>query len=230
MEGRSRLLSLRKRTLLKRALRTSGYLTTYVNTSGILAVSATCSSNRVRSPRGIGETQWACLAVEIGNPGHGSKSVKVGVSPQPPSLPSVCNVVLPFCCPQLGIFILISPMGFTSLAGTWLGPLTTTWSMPDSCTAFLVNCPTCDGGFRGQQCVVHSGTGRAEDHTSCWPPARTQAGTPQYPFVGWGFYSPGLACPTGYTSACTAVYGGRADWEIEFTLNAGETAVGCCPT
>ncbi|KAH6641280.1 hypothetical protein F5144DRAFT_563049 [Chaetomium tenue] len=47
--------------------------------------------------------------------------------------------------------------------------------------------------------------------------------------MGWGFYSPGLACPTGYTAACTAEYGKRSDWEVEFTLIPGETAVGCCP-
>lgn len=122
-------------------------------------------------------------------------------------------------------------MGFTSLAGTLLGPLTTAWSMPDSCTVHVLNCATCTEGFRGQQCVIQDdGSGAPQDHTSCWPPATKKAGTPQHPFVGWGFYSPGLACPTGYTAACTAEYGKRPEWEIEFTLIPGETAIGCCPT
>lgn len=118
---------------------------------------------------------------------------------------------------------------FTSHAGTLLGPLTTAWSMPDSCTNFVVNCAECTFGFRGQQCVAGTSSTNAEDHTTCWPPAISRAGTPRHPFIGWGFYSPGLACPTGYTTACTAQHGGRAEWDIQFTLVPGETAVGCCP-
>jgi hypothetical protein len=116
------------------------------------------------------------------------------------------------------------------MKGSALGPLTTAWSMPDSCTVHVVNCPTCTEGFRGQQCTRASGTETgAQDHTSCWPPVTALAGTPKHPFVGWGFYSPGLACPTGYRPACTARYGDRPEWEIQFTLVPGETAIGCCP-
>ncbi|KAL2168871.1 hypothetical protein VTG60DRAFT_6773 [Thermothelomyces hinnuleus] len=114
---------------------------------------------------------------------------------------------------------------FTGKPGTLLGPLTTAWSMPGSCTVHVRNCATCNEGFRGQQCV----SGQPEDHTTCWPPAIKANEPPQHPFVGWGFYSPGLVCPSGYTTACTAEYGGRPEWEIEFTLIPGETAVGCCP-
>ncbi|KAL2128223.1 hypothetical protein VTI74DRAFT_9479 [Chaetomium olivicolor] len=101
--------------------------------------------------------------------------------------------------------------------------------MPASCTVHVLDCATCVGGFRGQQCVIKSGSGQPSDYTGCWPPATAGAGTPQAPFVGWGFYSPGLACPTGYTAACTAQYGDRPGWDIEFTLIPGETAIGCCP-
>ncbi|KAK4233191.1 hypothetical protein C8A03DRAFT_19677 [Achaetomium macrosporum] len=118
---------------------------------------------------------------------------------------------------------------FTGRAGTLIGPLTTTWTMPDSCTVHVLNCATCSEGFRGQQCVMTDGTAQASDHTTCWPPATTRVPVPQPPFVGWGFYSPGLACPAGYTTACTAQYGGRAEWDVEFTLVPGETAIGCCP-
>ncbi|KAL2162931.1 hypothetical protein VTH06DRAFT_6767 [Thermothelomyces fergusii] len=116
-------------------------------------------------------------------------------------------------------------LDFTGRSGTLLGPLTTTWTMPDSCTVHVRNCATCDTGFRGQQCV----SGQPEDHTTCWPPALKADEPPRHPFVGWGFYSPGLVCPSGYTTACTAEYGGRPEWEIEFTLIPDETAVGCCP-
>ena len=124
-------------------------------------------------------------------------------------------------------------MVITSRAGTLLGPLTTTWSMPSSCSVHVVPCATCDGGFSGQRCEVRDGDANGEgapyDYTGCWPPAIKQAGTPGFPFMGWGFYSPGLACPTGYTAACTAEHGGRSGWEVEFTLIPGETAIGCCP-
>ncbi|KAK4072707.1 uncharacterized protein Triagg1_5752 [Trichoderma aggressivum f. europaeum] len=110
----------------------------------------------------------------------------------------------------------------TSQAGTLLGPLTTTWTMPETCSIYLQ-------GFRGQSCNSESG-GRVQDNTECWPPAKSGIASPSWPFVGWGFYSPGIACPAGYTTACTAVYGQRAQWSIQFTLVSSETAVGCCPT
>ncbi|KAK4246092.1 hypothetical protein C7999DRAFT_33488 [Corynascus novoguineensis] len=116
-------------------------------------------------------------------------------------------------------------MDFTGRSGTLLGPLTTVWSMPDSCSVHVRLCESCHEGFRGQQCV----SGEPQDHTTCWPPTTRLSRPPTHPFVGWGFYSPGLECPSGYTTACTARYNGRPDWEIEFSLIPGETAVGCCP-
>lgn len=121
-------------------------------------------------------------------------------------------------------------MAFTNQAGTLLGPLTTTWEPPSSCALHFLPCPTCDDGFRGQQCASDgedSGEGRPEDAVDCWPPAQVEDPTP--PFVGWGFYSPGIACPTGYTTACTAVQGELPEWDIQFALRQGETAIGCCP-
>ncbi|KAL2268940.1 hypothetical protein VTJ83DRAFT_3786 [Remersonia thermophila] len=120
-------------------------------------------------------------------------------------------------------------MTITGHKGTALGPLTTAWTMPEDCKVNIVLCSTCDEGFRGQQCVVSNGEGRAEDHTRCWPPATAAAGSPQWPFMGWGYYSPGISCPVGYTTACTAEHGGRSEWAHQFTLVPGETAIGCCP-
>ncbi|KAL6897193.1 hypothetical protein GGI43DRAFT_385808 [Trichoderma evansii] len=120
-------------------------------------------------------------------------------------------------------------MAQTGAAGVLLGPLTTTWTMPQTCSIFMPGCPTCDNAYNGQSCNPTS-NGRVQDNTACWPPVTTGVSSPSWPFVGWGFYSPGLACPAGYTSACTAVYGQRPPWETQFSLVPSETAVGCCPT
>jgi hypothetical protein len=121
---------------------------------------------------------------------------------------------------------------FTGSPGTLLGPLTTTIALPDHCDINVLDCTTCSFGFRGQQCGTagENIAKRPMDDASCWPPALKAAETPQQPFLGWGFYSPGLACPTGYTAACSARFGGRSEWDVQFTLVPGETAVGCCPT
>lgn len=68
------------------------------------------------------------------------------------------------------------------------------------------------------------------DNQACWPGTTAGAAYPDTPFSGWGFYSPGLACPAGHSSACTATASREADWPVQFALEAGETAVGCCPT
>lgn len=68
------------------------------------------------------------------------------------------------------------------------------------------------------------------DATQCWPPTTAGAAYPSPPFSGWGFYSPGIACPQGHTSACEATANGSAQWPVQYELEEGETAVGCCPT
>lgn len=116
----------------------------------------------------------------------------------------------------------------TGRLGTVIGPLTTTWTMPSDCSIFYPDCQTCDVAFQAQTCADTNG-GNARDFEGCWPPATSRAAIPQWPFVGWGFYSPGLVCPAGFAPACTAVWGKRPDWSIEFSLEVGETAIGCCP-
>ena len=113
----------------------------------------------------------------------------------------------------------------TGERGTLLGPLTTAWSPPADCGVHLVTCPTCLDGYQAQHCVGDA----PQDFTGCWPPAASNIASPKYPYLGWGYYSPGLACPTGYTAACSATYGANPDWQIQFDLFPGETAIGCCP-
>ncbi|KAK3938459.1 proline-rich receptor-like protein kinase PERK2 [Diplogelasinospora grovesii] len=123
-------------------------------------------------------------------------------------------------------------------APTNLGPLTTTFTPPAVCTV-AVGAATTDGGLLGlgllggssaigdiarlgQTC---SAGGTAVDAAACWPPTSKGAAT------GNGFYSPGLDCPVGYATACSATggSGGSSGWPVQFKLLDGETAVGCCP-
>lgn len=118
-------------------------------------------------------------------------------------------------------------MAYTQLVGTPLGPLTTTWTAPESCSWFYPACVDCDNAYAGQRCEASGGNAMVDD-IRCWPPA-TVIAAPTPPLRGWGYYSPGIVCPDMHTAACTAVSGGKSDWEVEFRLKAGETAVGCCP-
>ena len=116
-----------------------------------------------------------------------------------------------------------------------LGPLTTTFTAASSCTNYGIVGQN-PGGYQGQGC----NDGHLYDTSACWPSA-TATGPPDAgPLVGWGFYSPGLVCPTGYTTACSA-YGSDAavpttfapstpSFSFNFPLTGQETALGCCPT
>lgn len=119
----------------------------------------------------------------------------------------------------------------TGQAGPLIGPLTTMWSMPATCTVNFQVCSTCSNAFQGQRCVtdVDARGSPLQDNFRCWPPAAPGVEPPAHPLVGWGFYSPGLLCPTGYTAACSATQGGTSDWDMQFSLRPKETAVGCCP-
>jgi len=126
----------------------------------------------------------------------------------------------------------------TGLPRTILGPLETTYSLPSACGIAVQLCSTCSQGFQGQTCFSFStdtfydptGAGLA-DNTNCWPPRASFVNTPPAPLRGWGFYSPGLACPAGLTSACSATggAGGSSSWPVQYGLLDQETAVGCCP-
>ncbi|CAM1500614.1 Fc.00g097760.m01.CDS01 [Cosmosporella sp. VM-42] len=123
----------------------------------------------------------------------------------------------------------------TGYAGALLGPLTSQWEAPESCTIFYPGCSTCEDGWWAQHCLSgnpdDTSTQRiVEDDASCWPPRARGVNGVDPPLMGWGFYSPGLECPVGYTTACSGTYDGKSNWAMEFTLRPGETAVGCCPS
>lgn len=124
------------------------------------------------------------------------------------------------------------------MSRTIIGPLESTFTPPPACSILVAKCATCTNAWQGQSCYsINSSDEGAEDQASCWPPATVT--TPPAPLAGWGFYSPGLNCPIGYTSACTAISQAQGSslsvslitpFAFQYALNAGETAVGCCPT
>lgn len=116
----------------------------------------------------------------------------------------------------------------TSRPRVILGPLLTTFTPPPQCTVGVGICSTCNVVFLGQTCAPSG----AQDATTCWPPTTSGAPAPKPTLQGWGFYSPGIACPSGYTSRCSAVADSDREpgWKLQFLQEPGETAVGCCPT
>ncbi|KAK0726512.1 hypothetical protein B0T21DRAFT_336883 [Apiosordaria backusii] len=111
----------------------------------------------------------------------------------------------------------------TALQRKVLGDLTTTFTPPPSCQT-----PAAVSNFnivwRGQTCAPTA----MQDNPDCWPPRTAGAPKANSAFYGWGFYSPGLECPQGYTSACTASATSQG-WRVQFKMEPEETFVGCCP-
>lgn len=125
-------------------------------------------------------------------------------------------------------------MSATAILGqapTILGSLTTIFTPPPSCTVAVGHSDAGgllgflgDGnnlGFLGQGCR----SGRPTDDLACWPSMATSVTAAP----GWGVYSPGIECPAGYATACSATAGGSTGWPMQFELRSGETAIGCCP-
>ncbi|CAI6333947.1 unnamed protein product [Periconia digitata] len=122
-----------------------------------------------------------------------------------------------------------------------LGPLTTAFAFPSHCSRVAVSGTL---AVRGQTCRVRDAKPTAEDDTGCWPRATAypSAAASASSLQGLGFYSPGVMCPQGYATACSAaiatpgapppkVTGAPVpQFGFQFPLVAGETAVGCCPT
>ncbi|GMG27618.1 unnamed protein product [Aspergillus oryzae] len=114
---------------------------------------------------------------------------------------------------------------------TNLGPLTTTFTYPESCTVAVGACPTCTQGWQAQTCsnnaFNHQGV---QDDVECWPPRANPTLATGVALNGWGFYSPGIHCPAGMVTACSATGGSNGGFQFQYSLNDGETAVGCCPS
>ncbi|KAF5248376.1 hypothetical protein FAUST_312 [Fusarium austroamericanum] len=113
---------------------------------------------------------------------------------------------------------------------TNLGPLTTTFTYPASCTVVVQECDACTNGWQAQTCSDNSFNAQGvQDDAECWPPRRGSQST-GVALNGWGFYSPGIECPAGYTTKCVSTDDVDGGFTFQFPLAKSETAIGCCPT
>lgn len=105
-----------------------------------------------------------------------------------------------------------------------LGPLTTAWALPASCTTgFAANNHE---AWLDQEC---SGNNFGAN-PSCWPPRTEGAASLSGALSTWGIYSPGTLCPSGKVAACS--YDGSKNtgaFQFYFPPGPSETAIGCCP-
>ncbi len=112
-----------------------------------------------------------------------------------------------------------------------LGPLTTAFTYPASCTLNVVGCITCGLAWQAQTCSDNpANTQGVEDNPDCWPPRAADNGLATVAALnGWGFYSPAFRCPVGYTTACSATGTAANGFAFQFPILDSETAIGCCP-
>jgi hypothetical protein len=116
-------------------------------------------------------------------------------------------------------------------ARTNLGPLTEAFTYPASCNAVVLQCATCNDGWQAQKCGTNTrNPDGVQDAPDCWPPRQGDAFPTSVALNGWGFYSPGVQCPIGYTTACRATGSVAGGFPFEFEVLRSETAIGCCPT
>ncbi|KAI0528438.1 hypothetical protein GGR58DRAFT_496010 [Xylaria digitata] len=119
----------------------------------------------------------------------------------------------------------------TTTARTNLGPLTTLFSYPAHCTVAVQECSTCEMFWQAQTCSDNSFNAQGvQDDPQCWPTRRNSQLSTGVALNGWGFYSPGISCPSGYATSCVATGTAGGGFPFQFPLLDGETAVGCCPT
>lgn len=141
----------------------------------------------------------------------------------------------------------------TTTDSNLLGSLTTTFTAPTQCTQAYFYPDVFDAvfftGWQGQACFNGGGINTFTQDGDCLPPVTVSTTiessssssllfstvVPQ----SSGYYSPGIACPAGYTTACGASVGsdgvssavsGLQSLSFVYTATAGETVVGCCPT
>lgn len=119
-----------------------------------------------------------------------------------------------------------------SIDRTNLGPLTTAFTYPASCNVNVMQCTYCLIAWQGQTCSDNPNNAQGvQDNVDCWPPrTENSAITTNVALLGWGVYSPGLSCPVGYNTACSATGTTIGGYKFQFPVTGKETGVGCCPS
>ncbi|KAI0870089.1 hypothetical protein GGS24DRAFT_511232 [Hypoxylon argillaceum] len=118
-----------------------------------------------------------------------------------------------------------------STARTNLGPLTTPFSYPAHCTAAVGDCSSCNVFWQAQTCSNNGFNSQGvQDDPQCWPARQNPNLSTGVALNGWGFYSPGISCPSGYATSCVATGSVDGGFPFQFPLLDSETAAGCCPT
>lgn len=130
-----------------------------------------------------------------------------------------------------------------------LGPLTTTFTAPSRCNQaywFSYSSRVYDPTI-GQTCATVDGEIAYSQDSACLPPVKSTllgslVGSSDVIYTTYdyqGYYSPGIACPAGYSTACAAQAGSDGiqsalsnfqSFGFVYTATADETVVGCCPT
>ncbi|EPE09147.1 p63 related protein [Ophiostoma piceae UAMH 11346] len=111
-----------------------------------------------------------------------------------------------------------------------LGPLTTVWTAPSGCNDNHIE-RSRNYGWKAQICTTATDGYWAADDVDCWPPRSGPAtSSTDLPLGAFGYYSPGLECPAGFTTACHQTGGGSGNFQFNFAPSASETAYGCCPS
>jgi hypothetical protein len=118
-----------------------------------------------------------------------------------------------------------------------LGPAVTAFLMPDACSTIYEKVAENQVAFgRGFTCPASGHMGGNTDYFPPWTATSTTARSDAFPNAF--YYSPGISCPTTYSTACMAarLLDGNmspisqvASLDFMRTLLPGETAIGCCP-
>lgn len=137
-----------------------------------------------------------------------------------------------------------------------LGPLTTQWTPPASCTVPILEnaCSATEcTAYHGYMCLyitssstdvfasgslssstvsVFRANSKMTVDTACFPPFTLDLSLSfESRLNGYGYYSPGLECPSGYTKSWLLAPDGKGqrDWAPRVATAPGETVAGCCP-
>ena len=73
-----------------------------------------------------------------------------------------------------------------------VGPLITPFTYPLTCTYAVLGCSTSFEAWQAQTCSDNGYEGDVQDDPDCWPPRTNGNHMTNVPFMGGGFYSPGI--------------------------------------